>query len=94
MVPHELISQTVTEWITGLNYQYMVVVLVICYGLKYKRSLSWLNNRVGGEVAAQWLVGLIIALSELITVLPYFGDNTISISSFSCYFILSRKRYH
>ena len=82
MVPHELISQSITDWITGLNYQYMAVVILICYGLKWKANMHWLNDKLGGEVRAKWLVGIVVAITEVVSTFEFLGGHGVGLDMF------------
>jgi type IV secretory pathway VirB2 component (pilin) len=82
MMPQELISQTITDWITGLNYQYMAVVVIICYGIKWKDNMKWISSRIGGETRTKWMVGILVALTEVISTFEFLGGHGVDLNTF------------
>ena len=76
----EFITDTVLEWFETLDYEYMVLHVVVCYGLYFSDNLRWIVEylspvRKKGITKAVWLVGGILALLELARFFPYMGEG-------------------
>jgi hypothetical protein len=61
----------------------MVVQTLVCYGLYYSKNWEWINLwfapvRKKGRSRAVWLLGLVLAIMEIIRYLPYIGNGKIS----------------
>ena len=68
------------EWVNNLDYEYMLLHVMVCYGLYYSDNLKWIVEyfspvRKKGRSKAVWLVGGILALIEIIRFLPHFGHD-------------------
>lgn len=72
----ELVTETVMEWVETLDYEYMLLHIMLCYGIYYSDNMKWLSERFGGRSRAIWIVGAIIGLMEVVRFLPSFhGDG-------------------
>lgn len=80
-----MLTDTVLEWFQNLNYEYMILHIIICYGLYYSKNLRWIVEyfspiKKKGISKAIWLVGGILAIMEMIRFLPFISENDLSIS--------------
>jgi hypothetical protein len=71
------LTDTVLEWFRGLDYEFMVLHVIICYGLYYSENMRWIVEyfspiRKKGRSKAVWLIGGILALLEMFRVVPFF----------------------
>jgi hypothetical protein len=76
----EFITDTVLEWFQGLDYEYMVLHIIVCYGLYYSDNLRWIVEyfspvRRKGISKAVWLVGGVLAVIEMARFFPFVGDG-------------------
>jgi hypothetical protein len=81
----DMLTDTVLEWFQNLNYEYMILHIIICYGLYYSKNLRWIVEyfspiKKKGISKAVWLVGGILAIMEMIRFLPFISENNLSIS--------------
>lgn len=79
----ELVTDTVSEWFLNLDYEYMVLHVIICYGLYYSENLRWIVEyfspvRKKGFSKAVWLVGGILALLEMVRFIPFTLEHEMS----------------
>ena len=79
----DIVTDSVLKWFQGLNYQYMIVQTLVCYGLYYSKNWEWINQffspvRKKGRSRAVWLLGLILAILEILRYLPYVGNGRIT----------------
>jgi hypothetical protein len=76
----ELISQTITEFIKNLDYEYMLIVILVSYGLYFSENFNWINwffspVRKKGRTKGVWLIGTVLAILEIIRYIPIlFAD--------------------
>ena len=73
----ELITDTVLEWFQTLDYEYMVLHIIICYGLYYSKNLRWIVERFSpirkkGISKAVWLTGGVLAALEIIRFFTFY----------------------
>jgi hypothetical protein len=71
----EVVTDTVLEWFQNLDYQYMILHIMICYGLYYSKNLRWIVElyspvRSKGISKAVWLIGGVLAILELLRFVP------------------------
>ena len=76
----DFIADTVFEWSQGLDYEYMVLHIIVCYGLYYSDNLRWIVEyfspvRRKGISKAVWVVGGILAVIEMARFFPFIGDG-------------------
>jgi hypothetical protein len=79
----ELVTDTVSEWFLNLDYEYMVLHIIICYGLYYSENLRWIVEyfspvRKKGVSKTVWLVGGILALLEMARFIPVTLEHEMS----------------
>lgn len=72
----EMITDTVSEWLETLDYEYMLLHTIICYGLYYSSNLRWIIERFSpvrkkGISKAVWTVGGVLAILEILRFIPY-----------------------
>lgn len=82
----EVVTDTVLEWFQNLDYEYMVLHIIICYGLYYADNLRWIVEyfspvRRKGISRSVWLVGGILALLEMLRYVPVIIEHETSITS-------------
>ncbi|RMG43347.1 MAG: hypothetical protein D6732_00210 [Methanobacteriota archaeon] len=79
-VSTELISETVSDFLAKLHYEYMLVVVIVTYGLYYSNNFQWINYyfspvRKKGRTRGVWLIGAVLGVMELIRYLPILFDD-------------------
>lgn len=79
----EILTDTVLEWFQNLNYEYMILHIIICYGLYYSKNMGWIVQRFSpvrkkGISRGVWLTGGLLALIELIRFAPYAIETGMS----------------
>ena len=42
MIDPEILTDTISEWITNLSFEYMILHIVVCYGLYHSDNLRWI----------------------------------------------------
>jgi hypothetical protein len=95
----DTVTDTVFEWFTNLDFEYMLLHIVVCYGLYYSENMRWIVEyfspvRRKGRSRAVWLIGGFLALLEMVRFFPYIGDDTsgfgydIFISIFHSYIVV------
>jgi len=72
----ELLTDTVLEWFSTLNYEYMVLHIIVCYGLYYSNNMVWIVQqfspiRKKGISRGVWLAGGLLALLEVLRFIPF-----------------------
>ncbi len=72
----ELLTDTVLEWFSTLNYEYMVLHIIVCYGLYYSNNMVWIVQqfspiRKKGISRGVWLAGGLLALLEVLRYIPF-----------------------
>lgn len=80
MHPNEILIDSVMEWVNNLDYEYMLLHVMVCYGLYYSDNLRWIVEyfspvRKKGRSKAVWLVGGILAAIEIARFYPHFGHD-------------------
>jgi hypothetical protein len=83
----ELLTDTVLEWFNNLDFEYMVLHIIVCYGLYYSDNMRWISEyfspvRSKGVSKAVWLVGGVLALVEMIRFFPYVGVGGVDYQKF------------
>lgn len=85
----ELLTDTVLEWFQTLNYEYMILHILVCYGLYYSDNMRWIVERFSpvrkkGRSKAVWLIGGFLALVEMIRFIPFMQsiENEIIVQQF------------
>lgn len=84
MFTPEILTDTVIEWFSNLDYEFMVLHIIVCYGLYYSNNLKWVVERFSpvrkkGLSKAVWVVGGVLAIMEIGRFLPYMGDDDLII---------------
>lgn len=79
MITPELLTDTVLEWFDSLDYEYMILHILVSYGLYFSKNMKWISDKLGGLPYSIWWVGGILAIIEVCRFLPYFGDNDLSV---------------
>jgi hypothetical protein len=79
----ELVTDTVSEWFQNLDYEYMVLHVMICYGLYYSKNLRWVVEiyspiRSKGISKAVWLIGSILAVMEMLRFVPVIIEHDLT----------------
>jgi hypothetical protein len=85
MVDPEILTDTIVEWFATLNYEYMLLHIIICYGLYYSKNMSWIVQRFSpvrkkGIARGVWLTGGFLALMEVLRFVPLAWENSIGIT--------------
>jgi len=80
MYPNDILIDSVMEWVNNLDYEYMLLHVMVCYGLYYSENLRWIVEyfspvRKKGRSKAVWLVGGILAAIEIGRFYPHFGHD-------------------
>ena len=80
MFTPEILTDTVIEWLDSLDYEYMLLHVVVCYGLYYSQNLKWIVEyfspvRRKGVSKAVWLVGGVLALIEVGRFIPHIDSG-------------------
>ena len=80
MFTPEILTDTVIEWLNSLDYEYMLLHVIVCYGLYYSNNLRWIVEyfspvRRKGISKAVWLVGGVLALIEVARFIPHFENG-------------------
>jgi hypothetical protein len=83
MVTSDFLTDTVLEWLQTLDYEYMVLHIIVCYGLYYSENMKWIVAyfspvRKKGVSKAVWLIGLFLMALEIFRFLPYIGEGGLS----------------
>jgi hypothetical protein len=79
----ELVTDTVSEWFQNLDYEYMVLHIMVCYGLYYSKNLRWIVEiyspiRSKGISKAVWLIGSILAVMEMLRFVPVIIEHDLT----------------
>jgi hypothetical protein len=85
MVDPEILTDTIVEWFATLNYEYMLLHIIICYGLYYSKNMSWIVQRFSpvrkkGIARGVWLSGGFLALMEVLRFIPFAWENSVSMT--------------
>jgi len=77
----EIISDTVLEWFQNLDYEYMILQIIVCYGLYYSPNMRWIVQwfspvQKKGISKAVWVIGAFLAGLEMIKFLPFMFSDT------------------
>jgi len=75
----DFVTDTIVEWFNTLDYEYMLLHVMLCYGLYYSNNMQWIVKKFGSRVNAVWWVGGIIGTLEIIRFLPWFRVDEIGI---------------
>lgn len=81
----EVVTDTVLEWFQNLDYEYMVLHIIICYGLYYSKNLRWIVElyspiRKKGISKAVWLIGGVLAILEMLRFIPVIIEHNLSVT--------------
>jgi hypothetical protein len=81
----EVVTDTVLEWFQNLDYEYMVLHIIICYGLYYSKNLKWIVElyspiRKKGISKAVWLIGGVLAILEMLRFIPVIIEHNLSVT--------------
>ena len=76
----EILTDTVLEWFQTLNYEYMVLHIIVCYGLYYSKNMGWIVQRFSpvrkkGISRGVWLAGGFLALVEVFRFIPFAYES-------------------
>ena len=82
----EFYTDTILKWFQGLDYEYMVLHIMICYGLYHADNLRWIVEclspiRKKGISKAVWVIGGVLAGIEIIRYIPYAIENDLTYTS-------------
>jgi hypothetical protein len=69
---HTELIDTVWEWFETLDYEYMILHVLICYGIYHSNNLKWLVKLLKTESRAIWVMGILLGLVEVIRFLPHY----------------------
>lgn len=58
----DTISDGIMEWITHLNYHYIVLFVLVAYGITHKPQFGWLRKLIPNKWVKIWLVGILIGI--------------------------------
>jgi len=88
MHPNEILTDTIIEWVSNLDYEYMLLHIAVCYGLYYSDNLRWIVEyfspvRKKGRSKAVWFVGGVLAVIEIARFYPHFGHGELPDKIFS-----------
>jgi hypothetical protein len=83
MIDSEILTDTISEWLQNLSYEYMILHVLVCYGLYYSDNLRWIVERFSpvrrkGVSKAVWLSGGVLALLEVIRFIPYAIESSLT----------------
>lgn len=83
----EFVTDSVLEWFQNLDYEYMVLHILVCYGLYYSENMRWIVEwfapvRRKGRSKAVWVIGGFLALLEVVRFLPFIGEGGINHEKF------------
>ena len=81
----ELVTDTVSEWFQNLDYEYMVLHIMVCYGLYHSKNLKWIVElyspiRNKGISKAVWLIGGILAFMEMLRFIPVIIEHNLTVT--------------
>jgi len=81
----EILTDTVLEWFSTLSYEYMILHIIVCYGLYYSKNMIWIVQRFSpikkkGISRGVWLAGGMLALLEVLRFVPFAIENSVSIT--------------
>ena len=84
---HIQLTDTVLEWVSALDYEFMLLHIIICYGLYYSDNMKWIVEyfspvRKKGISKAVWVVGGILAVIEMARFVPFLGEGNINYQKF------------
>ena len=76
MLDSDVLTDTISEWITNLSFEYMILHIIVCYGLYHSDNLRWIVEyfspiKKKGVSKAVWLSGGVLALIEIIRFIPF-----------------------
>lgn len=83
----DLLTDTVSEWLQGLDYEFMVLHIIVCYGLYYSNNWKWVwmmfaPVRSHGVSKGVWLIGGVLAVIEMLRFIPYVGEGGLDYQKF------------
>jgi hypothetical protein len=78
----QLISETVADFLSKLHYEYMLIVILVSYGLYYSPNFKWVNYYFSpvsklGRTRGVWLIGAVLGVIELIRRLPILFESAL-----------------
>lgn len=65
------------EWIGELNFHYMIIFVIVSYGIHHKPQMGWIRNLIGKWVST-WMIGLLIAGGYIMASPKAFIDNKLN----------------
>jgi len=76
----DILTDTVLEWFEGLDYEFMVLHIIVCYGLYYSKNMGWIVSyfspvRKKGRSKAVWVIGGFLAIVEMARFAPFIGEG-------------------
>lgn len=76
MIDPEILTDTITEWFGNLSFEYMILHIIVCYGLYYSDNLRWIVEyfspiKKKGVSRAVWLSGGVLAMIEIVRFIPF-----------------------
>lgn len=79
----DFLTDTAIKWFQNLDYKYMILHIIVCYGLYHSKNWKWVWQKFSpvrkmGVSKAIWVVGLFLAVLEISRYLPYLGNGEIS----------------
>lgn len=79
MITPDILTDTVLEWVQTLDYEYMILHILVSYGLYYSNNMKWISDKLGGLPYSIWWVGGILAIIEICRFSPHFGGDALTV---------------
>lgn len=76
MLTPDVITDTISEWIESLDYEYMLLHTMISYGIYYSSNMEWISKKFGGTPYSVWKIGGILAIIEIGRIIPFIDPTT------------------
>lgn len=71
----DLLIEGVVDWFSNLDYEYMTLHTIACYGLYYSKNLKWIKKMIGSLQRSIWIIGIILGIIEIIRFVPFFDSE-------------------
>lgn len=77
------ITDTVLQWFKSLDYEYMTMHVILCYGLYFSNNWKWVWKfyspvRKLGVSKAVWILGAVLGIIEVLRFMPYIITGKVS----------------
>ena len=69
----DLIKNTIITWLESLDHEYMLLLVVVTWGITESKNMSWLPRKLGGKMGAIWKIGIFLGLLEMVRNAPISG---------------------